>query len=331
MGAWTLEMRARVVAALVEGNSIRGTGRMLRVDKNAVLELAMRVGDGCGYLHDRLVRNLSSLIIEGDETWSFIQKKEARVAKGNPTEHGDAYTFVALDAVSRLVIAYRVGKRDEENTDAFAADLRARLTMVPHLTTDGFLLYRDVIEKHFGGSVDYGQAIKNYASAASLGPDHHYEPSRDPFVTRAAVFGAPSPSLITTAHVERYNLTQRHIVGRTRRLCLAFSKTKRGHVAGIALGVMAYNFVRVNAALGTTPAVAAGIASRPWTVAELTAAAMAERQGEKPVAVPLKMPAERDGVEVGAARELPGGKGWLRAVPGGEDEEPPSDRQLKLF
>ncbi len=111
------------------------------------------------------------------------------------------------------------------------------------------------------------------------------------------MLGAPRMELIGTPHVERYNLTQRHIVGRTRRLCLAFSKTKRGHEAAMALGIFAYNFVREHSALGlhVTPAMAAGLTDHPWTIAELVEAALAEPAGEKPVAVPLTMPAERAG------------------------------------
>jgi IS1 family transposase len=183
------------------------------------------------------------------------------------------------DPCSDWFISYHVGKRDAESADAFARDLRSRLTMVPHISTDGFPAYPEVIAKHFGGSVDFGTVVKHYRHGAQRGPDHRYEPPRDPFVTKHAIFGAPSMDLIGTAHVERYNLTQRHIVGRTRRLCLAFSKTLRGHRAAIALGVFVYNFVREHATLGhhTTPAIAAG----------LTAPSVADL----PVAVPAAPPA----------------------------------------
>jgi IS1 family transposase len=263
---------------------------------------------------------LRSLIIEGDETWSFIHKKEARIdPTRDPAEYGDAYTFIALDATAKLVISYHVGKRDGENADIFARDLRSRLTMVPHLSTDGFPAYPEVIAKHFGGSVDYGTAVKHYRSGAQRGPDHRYEPPRDPFVTKHAILGAPSMDLIKTPYVERYNLTQRHIVGRTRRLCLAFSKTLRGHCAAIALGVFVYNFVREHATLGThtTPAMAAGLTDHPWTIAEVVEAALAvdvEAPSGKPQAVPLAMPAARAGKPLGVSRPLPNGKGFLRAV-----------------
>lgn len=312
-----METRIRIVGALTEGNGVRAAARLEKVSKNTVMALGLRIGDGCAHLHDRLVRGLATTIIQGDETWSFIQKKEARVdpAKDLP-EHGDAYTWIGLDAIAKLVISYHVGKRDAESADVFARDMRSRLTMIPHLSTDGFNAYPAVIAKHFAGAIDYGTAVKHYRHGAQRGPDHRYEPPRDPFVTKHTVLGAPTEALIGTAYVERFNLTQRHIVGRTRRLCLAFSKTKRGHVAAVALGIMAYNFCREHATLGlhVTPAMAAGIADHQWSIAELVEAALAELPGEKPVAVPLAMPADRAGRVVGAARELPNGRGFLRVV-----------------
>jgi hypothetical protein len=149
MGSWTLETQARIIGALTEGNAIRGAARMGKHDKNAVLDLAYRVGDGCGYLHNRYVRAVRALIIEGDETWSFIYKKQSRLSPDDPAEWGDAYTYIGLDAIAKLVISYLVGKRDEESADIFAGDLRARLVMVPHLSTDGFNAYPAVIAKHF--------------------------------------------------------------------------------------------------------------------------------------------------------------------------------------
>ncbi len=321
MATWSLETRARIVAALTEGNSIRGTARLFKVDKNAVMDLAMLIGLGCLTLHNRLVRGLQTLIIEVDETWSFIFKKQARVdPTKDPAEYGDAYTFIGFDATARFVISYHVGKRCEADADTFAGDLRSRLVMVPHLSSDGFNAYPAVFARHFGGAVDYGVAVKHYRTGSQRGPDHRYEPPRDPFVTKHAVIGAPVDDLIGTPYVERYNLSQRHIVGRTRRLCLAFSKTKAGHEAGVALGIMAYNFVREHASLGkhVTPAMAAGLTDHPWTITELTAAALAAAEGPKeakPRAVPLVMPSERAGRRVGASRPLPGG-GFLRAVTG---------------
>jgi len=312
--------------SLTDGNSIRGTARMIGVGKNGVMDFGLRVGEGCARLHNRLVRRCAAHIVQCDETWSFIRRKQARCDPDkDPAEWGDAYTFIALDATSKLVISYLVGNRDQPSADAFITDLRARLTVVPHLTTDGFIPYVAAVGAAFPGSIDYGQVQKNYRTGAARGPDHRYEPPRDPFITKTTIFGAPDEHLLSTSYVERYNLTSRHIDGRTRRLCLAFSKTKRGHEAAMALAVFAYNFVRVHSALGTTPAVAAGIATRPWTIGELVDAALAEEPSEAPVPVPLAMPSERAGKATGAARQLANG-GWLRAVPSDGGAPPAAPR-----
>jgi IS1 family transposase len=267
------------------------------------------------------MRGLPTLIAEVDELWSFIGIKEARVDPAkHPAWFGDAYTFIGLDALAKAVISYHVGKRTAEDADIFARDFRARLTMVPHLSTDGFNAYPGAFAAHFPpGGLDYGTAVKHYRSRAQRGPDHRYEPPRDPFITKHTVLGAPVEELTRTAYVERYNLTHRHTVGRTRRLCLAFSKTLRGHVAGTALGICAYNFVKEHSTLGkhVTPAMALGLVDRPWTIRDLVEAALEAREhpAEPVQPGPLSMPSQRGGYPVGAARPLPGG-GFLRSVPG---------------
>ncbi len=312
------ESRVRIVSALVEGNSLRATSRMVDTDKNSTRDFGLRVGEGCAHLHSRLVRGVSAHVLECDERWSFIHTKEARVDPSkHPEEWGDVYTWVALDATSKLVIGYHVGKRDHVSADAFIGDLRGRLTTVPHLSTDGFVPYVEALRAWFLGCVDYGQVVKNYRTGSSRGPDHRYEPPRDPFITKTPVMGAPVTDSLCTSHIERQNLTMRHIVGRTRRLCLAFSKTLRGHRAAEALGFMAYNFVRIHSTIGCTPAMAAGLADHPWTIGEMMEAALTAEPCEAPRPVALAL---RPGTA--AARELPNGRGFLRALPGGKGSAP---------
>ena len=147
-------------------------------------------------------------------------------------------------------------------------------------------------------------------TGSARGPDHRYEPPRDPFVSKHSIFGAPDEKRMSTAHVERFNLTARHVVGRTRRLCLAFSKTKRGHEAAMSVGIAAYNFVRIHSTIDETPAQAAGLTDHPWTMAELVERALAEVTTDKPAAVPLALSSRT----TGPTRELPNGRGFLRAV-----------------
>jgi len=333
-----METRVRIAASLVEGNSIRATARLTHVDKNSVMSHALRLGEGCLFLHDQLVRKLPSYIVQVDETWSFIHTKEARVDRSKaPPEYGDCYAFIGLCSSSKLVISYFVGKRDEASTKTFVADLRARLTVVPHITTDGFTPYLTAIAQSFPGCADFGQVVKNYRTGARRGPDHRYEPPRDPFITKTPVMGVPDERLMSTSHVERFSLTLRHTVGRTRRLCLAFSRTLRGHRAAVALAIAAYNFCKVHSTHWMTPAMAAGLADEPWTIERLVTEALAAEPVPAPKPQPLVLPPERD---AGTARELPNGRGFLRVVKGGSGDStlaaPPPPRrrgpvQLSLF
>ncbi|WP_437661135.1 IS1 family transposase [Sorangium sp. So ce1182] len=309
----SLETRVRVISALCEGNSLRATARMVGIDKNTAMTLALRIGEGCIRLHNRMMRDISAHVVQVDEQWSFVQKKQSRVQPDEPEERGDAYLYVALDANTKLAISFHVGKRDDVNTHRFIEDLRSRLSVVPHITSDGWQSYPNAIGWNFKGSVDYGQCVKNFSRGGSQRPDYRYEPPRDPFITKKKVFGAPRDELLSTSYVERFNLTTRHTVGRTRRLCLAFSKTLRGHCAAVALGICAYNLVKIHGALGTTPAVAARVTDHPWTLAELVTAALAEGETAPPEPQPLKLQV-RPGAEEKPARELPGGRGFLRLV-----------------
>ena len=311
-----METRVRITAALVDGNSIRATSRMTSVDKNTVMDFGLRLGFGCNRIHNRVVRDIAAYLLSADETWSFCSKKQARVTEADPAEWGDLYTFVALDSTTKLVVSYLAGKRDQATTDAFIEDLRARLSVAPHFSTDGWQPYISAVAEHFRGSIDYGMVVKQYGYAKS--PDHKYEAARDArFIQKVPISGAPVKELMSTSHVERLNLTLRHTVGRTRRHCLAFSRKLENHRAAIALGIAAYNFVRVHATLGTTPAVASGLAERPWTIAELVAVAMEEPDLEAPTAKPL---APRPGAEV-PARQTTTGR-VLRLVHGGSAAAP---------
>jgi IS1 family transposase len=306
------ELRLRVLAALVDGNSIRAVERMTEVHRDTIMRFGVLVGTGAQRLHDRLVRDLSCALIEVDEQWGYVQKKQSRVdpVKDGPNV-GEAWTWAALDSSSRLAVTFYVGKRTAESADAFTTDLRSRLCVMPQITSDGLALYEKPIATHFGASVDYEQVIKNYRGG-TRGPDHRYEPARDiNFLTKRAVYGTPNMDKGTTSHLERQNLTMRHVNGRLRRLCLAFSKKLENHRAAVALAYTWYNLGHVVKTLRVTPAMAAGITDHVWTIEEFMHAALDLAPVEKPVAQPL---AHR--TPVTTSRELPGGRGFLRVVGG---------------
>ncbi|KYF62449.1 transposase [Sorangium cellulosum] len=305
------EKRVRVLAALLDGNSIRAVERMTEVNHRTITRLLLALGAGAVRLHNRLVRDVQCSLVQVDEIWSFVQKKQARVTEADPPDVGEAYTFVAIDATSRMVISWRVGKREQATTDDFIADLRARMLVMPQLTSDGFAPYISAVGASFGTSIDYMQTVKNYRSGSRgrRDDDHRYEPPRDPFITKTTVYGAPDPAKASTSYVERLNGSTRHSNGRMRRLCYAFSKKGGHHAAAVALNYVAYNLTRVIRTLRVTPAMQAGIADHVWTLRELMDTLLTEEEAAAPEAKPLT---HRE--PSAPARALPGGRGFLRLV-----------------
>jgi IS1 family transposase len=310
-----------VLAGLVDGNAERAVERITSVTRPTINLFARIAGEGAARLHDRIVRELSCSLVSFDEQWAWCGRKPHRVDESDPdydTGIGAAWVFCATDLSSRMIISFHVGKRDQENTDLFIADLRARLIVMPQLmTSDGSTPYESAVGVSFGRASTYAQTVKHYRSGAKRGPDHRYEPPRQPFMTKRAVFGAPDLDKASTSYVERNNLTMRHINGRLRRLCLAFSKKLENHRAAVALAYTHYNFCRVVRTLRVTPAIQAGVTDHVWSLEELLAAIMTAPETEKPAAVPL-----RHLVPETTARELPGARGFLRVVQGGKGAAP---------
>ncbi|WP_438002679.1 IS1 family transposase [Sorangium sp. So ce321] len=314
------ERQLAVLAALIDGNSERATERMTGVQQKTIGRFALRIGKAAQSLHNTMAHDLSCSLIESDEVWSFIKKKQARVTpEENAAGLGEAYTFTALAMPSRYVVTWYVGKRDEVSANAFIADLRSRLVVMPSLTSDGFTAYPGSIGSSFGPGVDFAQVIKHFTRNGHRDDDHRYEPPRNPFLTKRVVFGAPNIDAATTAHVERNNGTMRHHIGRMRRLCYAFSKDVDRHKAAVALGYVHYNLCHVLKTTRVTPAMGAGVTNHIWELAELLEALLSVPEMSAPSAKPLA-PRKPEGT----ARELPRGRGWLRVVGGAGGPAAPS-------
>lgn len=330
MNVLPLAKRVEVVAHLCEGAGIRPTSRLTDVSKPAILSLLLKVGAGCDRLHDARVRDLDIRDIQVDEIWSYVQKKQARVLSTDDPTWGDAYTYLGLARTQKLIISYRVGKRDAENANAFMVDMRARLLTVPQVSLDGFGPYPAAVGQSFE-ACDLGVVQKNYSRSPrrvrdGQASDHRYEPARDPFITRKAIMGVPDPARISTSHVERLNLDVRMLTRRMTRLCNGFSRKLTHHTAAVSLFVAHVNFVRVHGALRVTPAMEAGLTDHVWSVEELVTAAL-DAAGDavaRPEKKPLRMPAPVAGAPATTVRALPNG-GFLRVVPSGDGRAPSPD------
>lgn len=268
--------RVQIVSALVEGNSLRSTARMAGVSRNTVNKLLLDLGGACYAFQYETIRNLRSKRVQCDEIWSFVAMKQANVPAERKGEFGvgDAWTFTAIDADSKLCISWLVGPRDAGSATEFMQDVAARLTDRVQLTTDGHKMYLAAVEDAFGQGVDFAQLVKHYG-AAPEGPEVRYSPAVCTGTSVNAVQGCPDAEHVSTSFVERANLTMRMSIRRFTRLTNAFSKKIEQHNAAIALHFLHYNFCRPHLSLRTernnrvTPAMAAGIAKAPMTLEEV--------------------------------------------------------------
>lgn len=266
------EKQLAVISALVEGSSVRSIERMTGVHRDTILRLMNRVGSGCFRLLDTRMKALPCRFVQVDEIWTYVAKKQKRVRPWDGPDAGDQFVFVALDADTKLVPCFLVGKREAPNADTFIQNLAARVKGRIQLTTDGFRPYLVAVEAAFGASIDYAQLVKLYQ--ADTPDDSRYTPPRIKSITPAFISGNPWPERISTSFVERQNLTIRMQVRRLTRLTNAFSKKLPNLRNALALHFAHYNFVRVHSTLRVAPAVAAGLERYTWTMGQLLEAAM---------------------------------------------------------
>jgi IS1 family transposase len=268
MNRTPLARRTQIINCLVEGNSIRSTERMTDTHRDTICRLLVEVGEGCQTIMNEKMRDLPCKRIQVDEIWSFVQKKQRNVTKEDDRSRvGDQWTFVAIDPDTKLVPTYRVGKRTRPHAVAFMQDLSERLANRVQISSDALNTYVDAVERAFGADVDYGQAVKFY-EAEPIGPGR-YSPPRVVSQERNVIAGRPDERHISTSIVERQNLNMRMSMRRLTRLTNGFSKKVENLQAAVAVHFAYYNFVRLHRSLRVTPAMAAGVESRIWTLGEL--------------------------------------------------------------
>jgi IS1 family transposase len=266
MNKLTTEERAKVVRCLIDGCPMRATARIAGVARNTIDKLLVELGAACSKFQDIILRNLSCRRIRVDEIWAFRYCKQKQVTREmDGLFVGDAWTWAAIDADTKLVPCWTVGKRTPETAEVFVSDMASRLADRVQLTSDGLTMYMTAIVKAFGEDVDYAKLVKHYGNEPD-GQKRH-SPALCTDCDKIGVIGDPNPKNISASCIERQNLAMR--MGRLTRLTNAFSKKIENHAAAISLHMMYYNFGRVHQALQTTPAVAAGLADHVWSVEEI--------------------------------------------------------------
>ena len=260
--------RVRVISALVEGNSLRAISRMTGIARNTISKLLVDLGSGCMKFHDKHIRNLTVRRLQCDEIWAYIgaKAKNASIEK-KEIGWGDIWTWVALDADTKLCLTYLVGGRGADWAWDFMQDCASRIRGRVQITTDGHKAYLDAVEGAFGLDCDYAQLQKIFG--ASEDAEKRYSPATCIGCDMKTVSGSPDPKHVSTSFVERQNLTMRMSIRRFTRLTNAFSKKLENHAYAVALHFMHYNFCRIHQTLRITPAMQAGLANHVWSIADL--------------------------------------------------------------
>lgn len=268
------EKQVAVIAALAEGNSIRSVERMTGIHRDTVMRLGVKVGVACEQILSEKMNGLNSSRIEVDEIWGFIGCKDRTMRYAEHAHYGSVWTFVAVDADTKVVPCFKVGKRDARTANAFIDDLSLRMKNRIQLSADGLGAYVAAVKRAFDSDgVDFGQIVKTYSGPVEGNAEVKYSPGAVVSVEKGVVFGAPDFDTISTSYVERQNLTMRMHIRRLTRLTNAFSKKFENFKAAIGLHFAYYNFVKRHGTLRMTPAMAAGIEKDFWSVGDLVEAA----------------------------------------------------------
>lgn len=260
------------LSMLTEGASIRSTERVSGVHRDTICRLLVLAGERAEKLLNTLVAKVEVKNVQADEIWGFVKMKERTRAKQRLMDPniGDAYTFVAIERTSKVVLAHLLGRRTASDAWRFLEKLDSATAGTFQLSTDAFDGYTATVPMFFGTRVNYGQLIKSFASDTS--EERRYSPPQIIAVEKRSISGKPEEARICTSHAERQNLTMRMQLRRLTRLTNGFSKKWENLRAALALHFWNYNFCWMHSTIRMTPAMKAGIARKPLRVADLFAA-----------------------------------------------------------
>jgi IS1 family transposase len=269
MNKLPLSTRCLILTMLCEGSSMRSISRVCDVSINTVTKLLIDAGDACAAFHHEKVRGVTAKSVQCDEIWSFsyVKASNLRKAKAAPIGSGDVWTWTGIDADTKLIISWFTGDRHHGAAMEFMSDLRARLANKVQLTTDGHKAYLSAVDV-IDFDADYAMLIKIYASER-VNRQGRYSPPEVVRTETKIIRGTPDPKLINTSFVERQNLTMRMSMRRFTRLTNAFSKKVENHSHALSLYFAWYNWVRIHQTLRVTPAMAAGLTDRLWSMEDI--------------------------------------------------------------
>lgn len=268
MNQLSLEKRTQIITLLVEGNSLRSTSRISGCSINTVTKLLVDVGIACQSFHSDFVKDVQSKCVQCDETWAFVYAKDKNVTEDMKESSGDVWTWVGIDADSKLVISWYVGDRSAVSAYEFMSDVASRVSSRIQLSIDGHRACLEAFEGASESRVDYAQLVKMYGGTDTKN-EKRYIPAECTGTKKNIIVGNPDMKHVSTSYVERQNLTIRMGIRRLTRMTNAFSKKYDNHCHVIALHFVYYNFVRIHKSLMITPAMEAGLTKKLWNVSDI--------------------------------------------------------------
>lgn len=271
------EKQVYILAALSEGTPINAVCRVFRVGKHAVLRVIEETGAALGDYMYRNFRDLPVSRLAMDEQWQYVGQHGQRMPKKD-AERGDFWLWAGIDSDTKLIVSYRIGKRDWNTAEVFIEDIASRISGHVQITTDAYPAYAGRIKAFFGERGSF-----SYATETKVFNDPVFKPEEFPkrrtngvrkivAAERKAMVECPDLRTATTCHMERFFLTMRQELKRYQRLGLGYSKDLRMHKRATALHIGLYNLVRKHSSLdGQTPAQAAGIEEKRWSLEDVVA------------------------------------------------------------
>jgi len=257
-----------ILQLLLEGMSVRSVERVTGVHRDTILKLLVLAGNRCEALMQSKLQGLTAKDVEVDEIWGYVGKKEGHKSDDDGEETGDAYMFIAMEASTKLVLAYHLGKRTAKSTDTFIGKLAYATSRERYqLTSDGFKPYISAVKLILRDRVDFAQLVKVYG--APRDGEQRYSPAEVVDSVPCEIMGRPVRDRICTSHIERQNLSVRMGMRRMTRLTNGFSKKWENLEAAYSLWFAYYNFCRRHQSLRITPAMEQGLTDHQWTVADL--------------------------------------------------------------
>lgn len=267
-----MEKAVMALQLLLEGCAVASVERVTGLHKRTILNLLVLAGERCETFLERRVKDVPVSDVAIDELWSYVGCHDRHKERKGITDEkqGSKWCYIALERNSKMVLAWHLGERNEQDTIAFTEKLSHATSGEFQVSADGWGCYPFALSLSLGDRISFAQQIKVYAQSEN--PDTRYSPAKVTKTIIKSVFGRPDRDRVSTAHVERLNLEMRMTMRRLTRLTLSYSKKLENLRAAFALTFAYHNFVRLHQTLRATPAMVAGLTKHVWSLEELLTA-----------------------------------------------------------